>query len=175
MNDDVDAIMAKELNRLSVQDRTNIQEEIHGVQSLACDESKEHIEDSLRKLQEEIDNRHNLYDPSLRGALDQAMACKDSFVHSTQYRLQYLRADFFHPKKACRRLMVRLRLLQKYFGPSALQRSLKISDFPKKEQAHLRKGHVQILPSRDRAGRLIAFDHDSVYASDEENSTIPCM
>ena len=149
-----------------------IQEEIHGVQSLALEESPAQIEAALTALQEEIDR----YDVAeYRHAFDSAMACPTSFVHTREWRLKYLRADFFDPKPACKRIMTRLRLLEKYFGEKALQRPLRISDFPKQEQTHLRKGHIQVLPSRDRAGRLVAFDHDSIYASDEENSTIPCM
>jgi hypothetical protein len=168
---DVDAVLARELNKLSTQDRENIQEEIHGVQSLALEESPTQIEEALQALQEEIDR----CDPSERLPFDQAIATPTSFVHNREWRLQYLRADLFNPKKACHRIMVRLRLLQTYFGSVALQRNLRITDFPKNEQRNLSKGRVQILPSRDRAGRLVGFDHDSIYASDEANNTIASL
>jgi hypothetical protein len=168
---DVDQIMARELNNLSFYDRSRIQEEIHGAVSLAMEETPSQIASSLQSLQNEIDQTS----ATERKAYDLAMASESSFVQGNEFRIKFLRAEFFDAKRACWRMMVHLRLLGKYFGPSALLRPLRFSDFSRKEQSIVRAGFIQILPSRDRAGRLVAFDNDSVYASDETADCIPRM
>jgi hypothetical protein len=168
---DVDQIMARELNNLSFYDRSRIQEEIHGAVSLAMEETPSQIASALQSLQNEIDQTS----VAERKAYDLAIASESSFVHRDEFRLKFLRADFFDAKRACWRMMAHLRLLGKYFGPSALLRPLRFSDFPRKEQSIVRAGFIQILPSRDRAGRLVSFDNDSVYASDETADSIPRM
>jgi hypothetical protein len=168
---DVDQLLAQELNKLSFQDRSKIQEEIHGVNSLALEETPSQLNFALRGMQEEIEKTC----PSLKGAFYKAMNTKTSFVHDDDFRLKFLRTDFFDPKKACQRMMTHLTFLDKYFGPETLKRPIRLSDFPKKEQALLRDGYIQILPSRDRAGRLVAFDYGSAYATGETTDMIPRM
>jgi hypothetical protein len=53
----VDELLSKEMLQLSVKDRNDIQEEIHGVKCLAVEETPELISNSLRELSDEID-RH---------------------------------------------------------------------------------------------------------------------
>lgn len=53
----VDDLMSKEMLKLSVKDRNDIQEEIHGVKCLAVEETPELIEKSLKELTEEINHK----------------------------------------------------------------------------------------------------------------------
>jgi hypothetical protein len=168
---DVDQLLAQELNNLSFQDRAKIHEEIHGVNSLALKETSTQIKVALRSMQEEMEKT----DPSQKVSYYKAMETETSFIHDDAFRLKLLRTAFFDTKKACQRMMTHLRFLEKYFGPEALKRPPRLSDFPTKEQTLLRKGHIQLLPSRDRAGRLVAFDYDSVYASSDTADMIPRM
>ena len=59
---------------------------------------------------------------------------------------------------AAARLTLHAELLFKLFGPEALMRPLRFSDLSKSEQNEIKAGIYQILPSRDRAGRLVAFN-----------------
>ena len=57
-NDDpahIETVLTHELMKMSVQDRELIQEEIHGVRSLAVEETPEFLEQSLDLLQWELD------------------------------------------------------------------------------------------------------------------------
>lgn len=62
---DVDRIMADELNALSFDDREALSEEMHGVRSLAPDETPEMIHNALQDLHKEIENRLSLAISSL--------------------------------------------------------------------------------------------------------------
>ena len=83
----------------------------------------------------------------------------DQLVSSEQKQalLKYLRADFFQVEKAAVRMVNHLSLLYKYFGPDMLQRRLRFADLTQAEQDCIRTGKEQILPVRDRAGRLLLF------------------
>lgn len=52
----IDDVLAKQVYLLSLQDRNDISEEIHGVGSMACEETPDLIEDSLRLLFIELHN-----------------------------------------------------------------------------------------------------------------------
>ena len=53
--DVVDAMLAKEIDDLPFQERNDIYEEIHGVSNMAMKETPQLIEESLKRLSEELD------------------------------------------------------------------------------------------------------------------------
>jgi hypothetical protein len=156
---DIEVALANELTSLSLNDRTKIEEEIHCVKSLAVPETPERVEDALEKLQREASSLvgtggGNVY-------LD-ALVMDSPYVQSRDFGLKFLRADFFNVKLAARRMLNHLELMFKFYGPVALQRPLRYSDLTKEEQDCVRKGPLQILPSRDKAGRLILIFQGSL-------------
>ena len=78
-----------------------------------------------------------------------------SFVDDVDFRLRFLRCELFHVDKAVVRFINYLNLSYELFGAVALIRVVRISDMSKAELRFLRKGNLQILPYRDRAGRPI--------------------
>jgi hypothetical protein len=167
--DDVDAVLANELNRLSVHERNSIFEEIHGVHSLAPEETPERIQAALQQLEQAlyplIQERHRISVMQQNGQEQQfyeafaAVITKSPFLTSTEVRLRYLRADLLDPKKAAVRMVDHFRLLFKYFGEYVLNRPLRFKDLKELDQEVLRQGVYQVLPSRDRASRLILYHH----------------
>ena len=85
-----------------------------------------------------------------------------SYIFHRDFRLKFLRADFYDPKKAAHRYLRCLEGLLKYFGSYALQRPLMYADLGKEAQSAARAGYVQILPSRDRAGRLVVVSQEAM-------------
>eukprot|EP00536_Pseudo-nitzschia_multiseries_P016631 jgi/Psemu1/247639/estExt_Genewise1.C_11730016 len=181
---------------LSVKDRNDIQEEIHGVKCLAVEETPELIEQSLKEIAIELDkipdskkqaflqskNRplpspevseqerilEELH-PELNGPRNhQPHSTYSSYIHGDEFRLRFLRCDCFDSAKAAMRLVNFLDLLLDLFGDYALRRPICLSDFTKEELRHMRKGMIQLLPYRDRSGRRIV-----VFFPDEERSQIP--
>ena len=152
--DGLDSILAKELYGMSVRDRDITQEEIHGIRSVAQEESAEMTDHAFGSFQKEIEKIPTKH------AYDMAVASNSYYVlHDRDFRIRFLRADLFDTKKAAARFINHLDLLLDYVGPIALQRPLRFSDLGKDVQRVLRFGSTQILPSRDRADRLILFFH----------------
>jgi hypothetical protein len=150
---DIDKKLAKELNEMSFNDRNILQEEIHCVNSTTIEETPQSLESSLQMLQQEID----ALAPNQRVAYDDVLITASHYVKSADFCLKFLRTELFDAKKAALRLTAHVDHLLKAFGPEALTRPLRYTDLSKMEQEHMKTGAYQILPSRDRAGRLIAF------------------
>ena len=187
-----DDIMSKELLQLSLKDRNDIQEEIHGVLCLAPVESPEMLQEALRKFSVELEEnipanqkRAYLQSQHLLLALQQkheSQSCCSSlplsspspspsspsspsssssppsccYINDDEFRLRFLRYELFDIPKAARRLCRFLDCILEYFGEDALRNPVGLlTDFSEDELQIVRKGNVQFLPYRDRAGRRI--------------------
>jgi hypothetical protein len=148
--DEVDSHLASELHNMSMEARSTLLEEIHGVTCEPPEEgSHERIEECLRRMAQEL---HNI--PEKR-AYDEASNIGTSFVHSESYQLSFLRAERFNPQKAATRMVLQLELLSRYFGPAALQRRITFHDLTEEAKVVVKSGSLQLLPARDRAGRKL--------------------
>lgn len=180
---EVDKMLLDELQGLSVVDRGMVQEEIHGVSTCAVSEDEEKISMGLERLEEEIrairrevlmspdcESRiGNTYNETIWTYLDVEDAGPStsavdlnsrtrlwySYIFHRDFRLKFLRADLYDVEKAAHRYLRCIEGLLKYYGSYALQRPLTYEDLGKECQDALKFGYVQILPSRDRAGRLV--------------------
>lgn len=149
---DAEALLSKELMQLSFNDRNNISEEIHGVRSLAVDETLLVRNEGLTNLQFELD----ALSPSEKGAYEKAQTLPVTYVNDADFRLRFLRVELFDAPAAARRMTSYLDLLLKLFGIEVLTRPLRTTDFKEKdERSCLRGGLVQLLPYRDRSGRRV--------------------
>jgi hypothetical protein len=145
-------IVAKELYRMTQEERTEILEEIHGVRSSAPSETPERIQAALRQLQIEIDR---VPIPE-RPAYQQAHAHDSHYVlRDDDFRLQFLRTHRMNAQRASAAFLHHLELLFRYFGRPGLLRPLRYDDLGKAERDLLSTGCVQLLPSRDVAGRRV--------------------
>lgn len=84
------------------------------------------------------------------------------YVESQDFQLKFLRADRFDVKKAAKRLTTHCELLKKYYGNEGLTPPLRFDDLSNKEQSIAREGFYQILPQRDRSGRLVCFHYRTI-------------
>lgn len=152
---DAESLLQEEMMKLSLEDRNKFQEEIHGVQSLAKEESPEFLRESLRQLDFELKNNNiPLRDRKAYLKSQELFANKNkqTYVNTDEFRLRFLRCSLFDIPNAARHVNRFLLVVSKYFGDYALQRPIRISDFSKEELRELRKGRYQFLPFRDRAG-----------------------
>ena len=177
----VDDLLSKELLQLSFKDRNAIDEEIHGVHTLARDETPELIDVELTRLAIELNllvSRPNTM--SNTGDGDSSSSSSSSslviayqksqqlisqgggdntntttYVNTDNFRLRFLRCEFFNAKKAAIRMCKFLNALYEFYGDYALQRPIQIHDFSKSELQLLKTGQIQIFPYRDKSGRPI--------------------
>jgi len=158
----VDTLIEEEMMNLSFHDRNSISEEIHGVRCLAPPETKNFLERSLDALEIELSK----IPPSEKRAFLQAIGNSDQndskqtkFVDRDEFRLRFLRCELFDAKKAAKRMVQYLDLIAFHLpfenGLAVLHRPITLSDLSEAEQMLLRKGHLQLLPFRDRSGRRV--------------------
>jgi hypothetical protein len=178
-----DALLAEELHRMSFEDRESMQEEIHGIKSLAPSETPEMRNESLRLFRQEVHRRlhqriedrqrhhqHNWHNGNRHDAIkDQLLdllvatderstneACRRyDYIYSNDFMIRFIRAELFDTAKAIDRWMVYLELLLEYYGMVALERPLLLEDLTEPDLTILRAGILHILPSRDRFNRRV--------------------
>ena len=160
-----DKLVSKALLSMSVEERNKVREEIHGVRNLARSETPELVRNSLVKLAEELNNDAIIPPEQKRAYLrSRSFTNPPSYISSDAFKLRFLRLEFFDISRAARQIMKFVEVLLEMFGEFALQRPIRLSDFPKREQQYIRKGHLQYLPFRDRSGRRILVNFlNNVY------------
>eukprot|EP00536_Pseudo-nitzschia_multiseries_P000181 jgi/Psemu1/398/gm1.398_g len=154
-------LVSRELLKLSVEDRTAIHEEIHGVCCLAITETPELFARALSDFQTEL----NRMPPSQKQTYELCRARATQYqdeehscyaLHDIDFRLRFLRAELFDAAKAAVRFANYLDFVKTYWGTEiALNRLIRLSDFTKDEIKLFRKGYFQVLPFRDRSGRRV--------------------
>ena len=149
LHSDVEALTAKELNALSIEDRERLFEELNGISS-TVDEEPDFVAQCLYDLDNEVDRLH-----SDRSAYDLAMAMRPELLNDRAFRLMFLRADCFDVAKAARRLVMHFDSKLKLFGEEKLVKKITYDDLDEDDRAALSTGASHVLPSRDQAGRGI--------------------
>jgi hypothetical protein len=148
------------MNRLSFQQRNDIQEEIHGVKSCGREETPELIEEGLRQIVEELMKLPSSEKAAWVRAQEMAQQhqSKSSYTNKPDFYLRFLRTELWNAKKAAKRLAIFLELLLELYGEYALQRPIEMAGFTDAELDEIKCGQVQLLPFRDRSGRrILAF------------------
>ena len=145
---DIDSLIAKEFNQLSVKERELVYEEIHGVER-GIDETKEFLNQRLSEMEHEIQKLHP------KTAYDMALQTNPAYIHDPKLRLMFLRCDHLNPRDAARRFVKFTEGKLQLFGPKALARPVVLSDLTSQDMNTLRSGVLQLLPARDVAGRAI--------------------
>ena len=165
----VEELLANEMEKLSLYEREEIDDQIHGFSSLAAQESSpELIEDSLIAMDNEL---KKLPSSELTRAFRKGISMNSAYLYDKAFRLKFIRAEKFHAKKAAQRFCKWLNVLHSIFGDPALHRPLFLSDLGKDEIKLLRIGSAQFLGSRDRCGRRVAILLDSMGGSDKFSIT----
>ena len=148
------AMLAKEMNKLSVEEREKVLEDVHGI-ARAVDEPLDYVRNSLVLLEQELSKITRN-----KAAFDLAKIQSKEYVSSEKRRLMFLRAESFDVYKAASG-MVRF-FDEKYnlFGADKLTKDIVLADLDPDDIAALERGFYQVLPEKDCAGRkVICFFH----------------
>jgi hypothetical protein len=167
-------LLSRELLKLSLVDRTAIQEEIHGVRCLAVRETPELIRNGLEEFRIELDKFPNDQKRTYEECRVRAMLYRDEedscYALHDSFKLKFLRVEMFDAAKAVQRFVSYLEFIREFWGADiALKRLIRFSDFNKAEMKLFRKGFFQVLPFRDHSGRRVitllgGFTPDVEYA-----------
>lgn len=172
--EDVNELLSQELLKMSLHDRTDVQEEIHGVQCLSVEESPELVQRALQDFQKQLDALPDFKKKTYIQIASVAKEAKNQHRrnHSSQiqpppppkhyaiddkdFRLRFLRAELFDSKRAVLRFVNYFEFVHEFWGFGIVsQRQIRLSDFSKEELKFFKKGYFQLLPFRDRSGRRV--------------------
>jgi hypothetical protein len=145
-----ETLIAKELNRLSMQEREEVLGDLHGV-SCIVDEMPQFVEETLCYMETEISQIPN----SSKAAYLQALSVSPDYVKDRSLRLMFLRALRFDASAAAKQMVEFFEQKLKIFGPDKLGREICYKDLDGDTIDCLNSGYMQLLSGRDRVGRSI--------------------
>jgi hypothetical protein len=167
LSKEIDELLCKELQSLSTQQRTKVQEEVHGVATLCPEENPVMIDEALMSMQQHLDaiqDKHEYDQLSLH-----------SYLHSREWRLKFLRCELYDCKMAALRLVRFTEYMRQEYDLDVVERPLRLSDLETKcgskgreVMSSFKSGHTQLLPFRDRSGRRVIVAHLMAKAFDAE-------
>ncbi len=187
---DVDSLLAEELLKMSFVDRNTVNEEIHGVRSLAVDETATIIANALNSFRIELEllpseekraylfilayrqqeeghhqqrqqrPRTNSYNGMQPSTTVMQAGTFAAYVDDDSFRLRFLRCCLFKVSVAVRRFANYLNFIQTHWGNTYLARPIQITHFNANELKILKRGIIQILPFRDRRGRRVVANFE---------------
>ena len=154
---EADALLAKELMQLSVNERNKAIEEVHGVDDPISDEDPEVVQQGLSQMNVEIDKQLQAYGGNDKAVTyHEALAQNPSYVQDRGFRLMFLRAEGLdEPSRAADRLLNFFSIKEKLFGKEMLTKDITLEDLGEDARTNMRLGYVTLLPSKDRSGRRI--------------------
>ena len=175
----LDDLIAQDFTNLSFQDRNALNEEIHGVQCLAPEETPNMVADAIQRMSQELDNikykpayvrsqqwnslssspgidcTQSVYSYNKRTI---AAGTHSTYVNTLDFRLRFLRAELFDAKKAAIRMVKFLEIVMELYdgNEELLRRPIGLVDLKSKEEKnYIKLGNHQLLPFRDRSGRRV--------------------
>ena len=147
---EADALIAKELNELSSQERVRVQEQLHGVCELdVVEEDPDIVEKRLSQMEDELQRIRK------KSAYERALFLSRSYVYDRDFRLMFLHANDFHPRLAAQRMVIFFELKLELFGIDKLVRRIMLDDLNEKDKDVIREGTICVLPKKDQAGRTV--------------------
>jgi hypothetical protein len=147
---DADALLAKELNQLTLEQRERVFDDVHGVAKIV-EETPIYISERLVELDEEISRTKR------RPAYERALFLSPKHVNDEKFRLMFLRAECFDALKAARRMVKYFEHKLELFGLEKLVKDISLDDLDQDDRATLDAGALHILPRKDSSGRTVMF------------------
>lgn len=147
---EIDPFFIDELNKLSVQERDEVLQDVHGVSDV-MNENLLTIEIKIAEMKQQL-ARIPL---KQKAAYLQALEQNPNYVHDDKFLLMFLRADAFNVEASALRFVSFFEHKLQLFGRDKLGRDIVVSDLSEDDVLCLESGYSQMLAGRDRAGRAI--------------------
>jgi hypothetical protein len=146
------ATIAKEMNELSVKEREQVLEELHGVAE-AHEETPEFVSNRMQSLDKCLAELPK----SSRKALDRALFFRPDLATDHKFKLMYLRATSYDPYQTARRIAKYYEDKLTLFGEKKLAKVINLEDLEDVDKKMFDLGCCVILPQKDNSGRPIWF------------------
>lgn len=142
-------ILAKELEKLSLDEHEKILFDVHGI-ARYYDEDPAKVERCLEDLEKELEEIKE------KQAYLEAKATNSNYVTSQPFRLMFLRSERFDPRAAAESIVYHFSIKKRLFGGGAIQgRNVRMDDLDKETIEALESGFAQVLPKKDATGRTV--------------------
>ena len=150
----VDDLLAQEMKALSMEEREQVYDDIHGVASVR-EETPEFINHAIQQLDDELVNMSH----SKKRNYTRALFLRPALANDEKFKLMFLRADLYNPHAAATRLVKHFDMKYELFGVSKLGATcpMTIDDILKEDTDYIRSGFGVMLPFKDQSGRHILF------------------
>jgi hypothetical protein len=150
---EIDALIASEMTRLSMEDRERALYDVHGIgENVNADSVFRH--DRLMELETHL--FRILAYKTTSSAFSEAAQMSPEYVQNPNLRMKFLRAEHFDVKPAAERLVRFFELKKRLFGRHRLVKDITLEDLDEDDMETLESGGVgQVSPLKDMAGRPI--------------------
>jgi hypothetical protein len=145
---EMDKVRAQEIYDLSLQERNSVYEDVHGVAEPFKEEPGV-LAQRLSILGWHLSTIRN------KPAYDFALRQSPEYVRNRSFCLMFLRAAEFDALKAAHKMVAHFELKLELFGREKLVQVITYDDLDEDDRDFLQSGAIQILPTKDRAGRPI--------------------
>jgi hypothetical protein len=146
--ENADTLLAKELYQLSMDERDKVFSDIHGVADIVKEEPT-FLHFQLSQLETELSKIRN------KTAYDLAESLSFDYVKDPKFRLLFLRATSFDVEAAAYRMARFFQEKLELFGADKLAKDIEWSDLDDDDIETIESGWFQVLPGKDRSGRLL--------------------
>jgi hypothetical protein len=147
--DFAERVLSKEMEMMSMVEHEKIVFDIHGIARVGLDDPTD-VELKLEQVDLGIQKIKR------KPAYDRAKYWDITYVEDRSLRLLFLRCDHYRSNVAAQRIVRHFQIKQELFGDGLiLARDVVLSDLQPEDMRALESGFVQVLPTRDAAGRSI--------------------
>lgn len=161
--EEVERLLASDLFRLSMQEREQAMNDLHGIVSMPPEEQPENMQQLLDKMQRHLDNMQWLPEAS---AYRRALQRNADFVASK--RKMFLRAEGYQPQEAATRMLRYFTMKLDLWGADKLCQMIRLKDLSPTDLAFLEHGNLTISPYKDMAGRVLIWGEMSFKRTDKD-------
>lgn len=145
-----DRIIAAELNRLSLEEREKVFNDIHGLP-----EMREETPQFIQSCFDQFDAHLFAIKPNT--AYELAERLSPMYVKRDEFRLLFIRACRYDPHAAANKMIKFFQLKKDLWGVDKLCQDITLDDLDEDTLETLKGGDSQISPVRDMAGRPIVL------------------
>ena len=161
----VDTLLASELNSLSIDERTKVLEEVHGV-LVPVIETPEMITEKLQLLDKEI---NKIRGSKKKSAYDIAMFMNPSYVTNRSFRLMFLRSTTnYNPTLAAQKLVKHFEYKLELFGINKLTKNITQQDLIELNDMELKENSANETNDNGQE-----HDEEGKHTDAESNSAEP--
>ena len=165
-----DSDIAKEMNALSVEERNEVYDDIHG-----CPSTKDEIRLEIFKLCKQMDTTISQMPAIQKKSYNKALLLCPTLKYDIVWKVMFLRADQYSPSKAARRLVKYYDMKHELWGDDLLVKRITLDDLTENDLHWNRIGFQNVLPIKDQAGRPIFFLDSTKLGSNLDDVNLNSM